>query len=454
MEPTRHQPRAANTRVVRQYSNSTCERWKSVDDQSKKHHYVPRSVLRRFSFDQARTWIYVFDKAQMKSFPSSILNAGCENHFNAVEVEGQTVSFEGLFQTNDNQLARLLDTIVSNRSLVHLTPEDRVALSEVVAAQIVRTKMMRTTMRSIAEQMLAALCEVGIDPGEVDGLSIPTDQEVKRAALASFLDLRRIVGALQEKRPILIHSSNSQVFWISDNPVVLHNTFPYGERALNAPGIEIYFPISSELVLGFFCPSIEVKIQQLLSLEHPGIDRQKYSEIYRGLQGGDAVSLGPETVPFLNSLQVLHSSRFLYAPSNEFEHAREILQRQPKAQNVQTLFSVGRMGQGPPSRLNMPPGLWVVFYGGRNHHMIAVDGWDESADCLEFETRDLVTLQAILDDQPLKQAVLFQDGAERRGMREVEIEVLRKSAPFHIRVTHRDEILNQLLRSVRVRRLS
>jgi hypothetical protein len=422
-----------------------------LDDHSKKHHYVPQSVLRRFSFDQEQKRVHAFDKTNMKSYPSSVENAGSENYFNTVEVEGQVVSFEGLFKTNDDQLGLLLGTIASNRSLAVLTPADRVALSEVVAAQIVRTKMVRTTMRSIAEQMLAALSEAGIDPGEVDGLSIPTNQEVRRAALASFLDLRRIVSAIQEKRPILIHRSNSQVFWISDNPVVLHNTFPYGERALNAPGIEIYFPISSELVLGFFCPSIEVKIQQLLSLEHPNIDRQKYSEIYRGLQGGDAVSLGPETVPFLNSLQVLRSSRFLYAPSNEFEHAREILHRQPEAQNVQTLIAVGRMGQGPPSHTNMPPGLWVVFYGGRSHHMIAVDCWDESADFLEFETRDLATLQAILADQPLKQAVLFQDGAERRGMREVQIEILRKSVPFHIRVTHRDEILNQLLRSVRVR---
>ena len=345
-----------------------------------------------------------------------------------------------------------LDTITSTRSLAVLTREDRVTLSEVVAAQIIRTKMVRTTMRSIVEQLLAALSKAGIDPGEVERLSIPTDQEVKLAALASFLDLRRIVGALQEKRLILIHSSTSQVFWISDNPVVLHNIFPYGERALNAPGIETYFPISSELVLGFFCPSIEAKIQQLLSLKHPGIDRQKYSEIYRGLQGGAAVSFGPETVSFLNALQVLHSSRFLYARSNEFEHAREILRRQSAARNVQTLISVGRMGQGPPMRPNMPPGLWVVFYGVHSHHMIAVDWWDENTDFLEFETRDLATLQAILADQPLKQAVLFQDGAERKGMREVQIEVLQKSAPFQVRVTHRDETLNQILRSVGLRR--
>jgi hypothetical protein len=133
----------------------------------------------------------------------------------------------------------------------------------------------------------------------------------------------------------------------------------------------------------------------------------KYSEIYRGLQGGDAVSFGHETVSFLNSLQVLQSSRFLYAPSNEFEHAREILRRQSEARNVQTLISGGRMGQGPPMRPNMPPGLWVVFYGEQSHHMIAVDCWDENADFLEFDTRDQATLQAILADQPLKALVPF-----------------------------------------------
>ena len=236
--------------------------------------------------------------------------------------------------------------------------------------------------------------------------------------------------------------------------MVLHNTFPYGDRGLNAPGIEIYFPISSELVLGFLCPSIELKIQQALSLEYTGIDRQKYSEIYRGLQDGDSVSLGPETVSFLNSLQVLCSSRFLYTPSDDFELAREILQRQPEARDIQSLISVGRLGQGPPSRSNMSPGLWVVFYGGRSHHMVAVDDWDENSDFLEFETRDLATLQVILDDQPLRQAVLFEDGSERRSMREVQIEVLREGPSFRVRVTHRDEILNQLLRSVRTHRLT
>jgi hypothetical protein len=418
-----------------------------VGDQSKKHHYVPRSVLRGFSSDQAQTRIYVFDKTRMRTFISRIYDAGCENQFNSIEVESQTVSFEGLFQTNDEQLAWLLKTIRSNRSLAQLTPGDRVALSEVVAAQIIRTKMVRTTMRSIAEQLPRSLREAGIDPGEVDGFSIPTDQEIKRAALVSFLDLKGIVGSLQEKRPILIDSSDSKVFWISDNPVVLHNSFPYGEHGLNAPGIEIYFPVSSDLVLGLFSPSIELKIQQLLSIEHPGVDQHKYEDISRGLQEGNSVSMGPGTVQFLNELQVVSSSRFLYSSNDDFEQAREILQRQPEVRDVQTLISVGRLGQWPNLHPNMPGGLWVVFYGRRSHYMVAGDSWDENSAFLEFETRDEIRLQAVLSDQPLEKAALFQDGTERRVMREVQIEVSGESAPFRVIVTHRNEVLNQILRS-------
>ena len=229
--------------------------------------------------------------------------------------------------------------------------------------------------------------------------------------------------------------------------MVLHNSFPYGERGLNSPGIEIYFPVSCDLVLGFFCPSIEFKIQQLSSTDQFGVEHQKYEEINRGLQEGNSLSLGPGTVQFLNELQVRSSSRFLYSSNDHFEKAREILQDEPEVRDVQSLISVPRLGEWPNLHPNMPDGLWIVFYGRRSHYMIAADSWDENSPFLEFETRDEIRLQAVLSDQPIEKASLFQDGTERRGMREVKIEVLGRSAPCRVRVTHRDDVLNQILQS-------
>lgn len=314
-----------------------------MSNHSKKHHYVPQSLLRYFSFDQAQTKIHVFDKSENRSFLSSVRNAGCENYFNTVEVEGQTFSFENFFGTNDDQLAQLLNNIISQGSLTGLNQKDRYSLSEVVAAQIVRTKMVRTTIKSIAAQLLGSLHEIGLNPGEIDGLSIPTDQEIRRIAFATFLNHRGIIDSLQRKQVFLVHNHpDSKFFWISDNPVAFHNTFPYGEIGLNAPGIEIYFPISPNFTLGFYCPSIEQKIRKFLSKKHNDSHKKKYEEIYRGLKENRPFSLGSGTVSFLNGLQVLNSSRFLYAQIDGFDHVRKILSEDLKAQKIDSLVSVGQ----------------------------------------------------------------------------------------------------------------
>jgi len=165
-------------------------------------------------------------------------------------------------------------------------------------------------MRSIAEQLSKSLEESGIDPGEVDGFSIPTDQEIRRAALASFLNLQEIVDFLQAKRPILIHSSESDLFWISDDPVVLHTQPPTVSVDSIPPESSFTFQYHVILVLGFFCPSVELKIQQLLSIDQFGVEHQKYEEIYRGLQEGNSVSLGPGLPIFSTSFRFVRLLAF------------------------------------------------------------------------------------------------------------------------------------------------
>ena len=69
-------------------------------------------MLRRFDSDSKQSTIYVFDKQTSKTFSSSIADAGSENHFNSVEINGKHANFERAFQTNDDQTALLLDRIV------------------------------------------------------------------------------------------------------------------------------------------------------------------------------------------------------------------------------------------------------------------------------------------------------------------------------------------------------
>ena len=69
------------------------------------------------------------------------------------------------------------------------------------------------------------------------------------------------VDALLEKTLFLYRSDGSAPFWIGDSPVATHNTINPGDGlhstlGLGVLGIEIYPPISSELVLAHMCPSI------------------------------------------------------------------------------------------------------------------------------------------------------------------------------------------------------
>jgi hypothetical protein len=112
---------------------------------------------------------------------------------------------------------------------------------------------------------------------------------------------------------------------------------------------------------------------------------------------------------------------------------------------LKTLTIVGSMGTGLPPNPRMPPGLQLVIHGRHSHHMLSVEQWNERSRFIEVSTRDVGTLNAILRDQPLQQAVLFQDGAERRGMRQIKIELVGQSSPQEVRILHDDDGLNAIL---------
>ncbi|QOZ28410.1 DUF4238 domain-containing protein [Bradyrhizobium sp. CCBAU 51753] len=423
-----------------------------VATESKKHHYVPRSVLKRFSIEGAGKQVYVFDKTNSRAWPSAILDAGSENQFNTVEVNGERVSFEDAFHDVDDRLAVLLDRLSTERSLANFRPTDRHDLADLTAVQIVRTKLARTSMLAVAEGFIQAVTDAGIDPATISNFSMPTDQATRLVARAMLAERDGLCEALATKRLVLVKASGERRFWTSDNPVAMFNTFPYGELGLSSPGIEIYYPFSPTLCLAFFCPSIELKIREALAQPShalPSEMRARFAAIHNAMVTGEATTLAVDAVGFVNELQVRRSSRFLYATTDQVSFAKEILARDEGLRNIVGHTQVGRMGGGLPRKPNMPPGLWLVIYGRLNHHMLAIEEWDEQSRFIEVTTSDVGTLAMLLRDQPLQQATVFQDGAERRRMREIKIELIGRATPQPIRIIHNDDGLNALVADLR-----
>lgn len=412
----------------------------------RKHHYNPRSILRRFSVNEKGTQVYVFDKATARSFINSIEDAGAERDFNTVEANGATLSFEPLFDDVDGQLAPLVNRLVLEQTVACLDANERRTLALAVAMQVLRTKMPRTSMRSVMKQLRQQVNAWGWDPEELANGAVPTDQEVRRAALEMLLRPDGLAAAIEAKRTFLIRATPEQPLWTSDNPVALQQTFPYGDLAVSAPGIEIYFPISRDLALAFYCPSIERQMGRALARRPPGFDVERFGEIYRGVQTGAVVSLGSGTTRFLNQLQVLRSTRFLFGPSDDFDLARRVIERAPHARTIQGFIGIGTPGQRRPG---MPPGLCMVFFGREDHHVLHVEQRvPDDDEFMSVTTRDLDTLQRVIDDHPLVEAVLYEDGLGLHGMRNVRIEVHGEDPPLRVRVLHQDEALNHLMRRI------
>jgi Protein of unknown function (DUF4238) len=146
---------------------------------------------------------------------------------------------------------------------------------------------------------------------------------------------------------------------LSDAPVVMHNprTFgPYGNIGIAVPGIEIYFPLSPDVVLAYFCPSslkyiedeqahAEKKVSTLFSsrvLSSQGISQfeihyidqmraeiKRSKDYYRLMKQHRVVPMDSQNILFLNSLQVRGSYRFLAAARPNFLFAKRALAERP-----------------------------------------------------------------------------------------------------------------------------
>jgi hypothetical protein len=408
-------------------------------------------VLRRFSIDGAGTKVFVFDKARSASYPSAIRDAGSEKHFNTLEIEGQRLSFEKLFQAADDQLAELLEKITSARSVAGLTGRDREGLADVIAVQLIRTKLVRTSMRSVVEDLGRSLSDIGLDPEAVEGFVIPSEQDVRRAAVQTLLERDQFREALRNKDVVLFELTGQIRLWTSDNPVALYNSAPHGEVGLAARGVEIYLPIAPDLVLALLCPSIglQLRIRQDAVASLPDDAQANIAAIARGIATGEPIRQGDETARALNGMQVSGSSRFLYSASDEFDFAREMLESHPDLKEVRTSMRMGRLGEGLPRRSTMPPGRWLILQGHLIDHVLSVDEPREDSPFIEVTTSSIGALEAALIDQPLVQAQVYEDGRPRRHMREIRLEVLDDAMPRRIRIVHNDDGLNQLVSGIR-----
>lgn len=381
---------------------------------SKKHHFVPQAQLRHFAADSDKRFLFVFDKQTDHSFRTSILNAGSENDFNTVSLGESRWNFEDLFHDVDFRSALLVANILSHQSLAWLTVDDRLALADFFATQMLRTHFSRTTPVYVVSRLRETVRQFGYDPDEDPSMAIPSDAATRLSSVKTFLDRSEHLASLLRLYPALYRTSDTDPFLISDHPVATANAFPYGDRGINSHGILVFLPISPEFSIALHCPTIvkRYELAQSASLVDGRMERiLRYRD---GLRSGDPINIDSDTALYLNHQQIAQSTRYLYAAANSFDGAREFLKQKPDLRSVTTNIFIGEMGGPLPQRPQMPVGTHLVVHGPFDHGMLEILEIDERGEDLTARTSQIALLGQMATDAGPLRVELYIDGHCRR----------------------------------------
>jgi hypothetical protein len=206
--------------------------------------------------------------------------------------------------------------------------------------QLVRTKGFSERSQDMMRQITNVVTHMSggeLSKGVRKQLGLDESGTEHEKSLSTILGITRsLVDALQKKHMVLYRSDGSSSFCISDSPVALHNSVNPGEGirgtlGLGVPGIEVYLPISKELVLAHLCPTIALAYSGLEEeARRMGFIHAHANPYLRAVENGMAIRVEKEHVRFHNSLQLGFAERFVYSSVDDFEDARDILSGDPR----------------------------------------------------------------------------------------------------------------------------
>ncbi len=333
------------------------------DGKAENQHYVPKMLLRNFAFEGLgkQPQIHVFDKHEDRTFVTGIGNVVAERGFNDVVLpDGSTRSVEPIFSDLETRAAGPLSKLVAARRLDALDSAEANWVAIFIAAQHLRSKNFREMARAFDDAVKSFIRRRGGEPDKVRGYKpFESDENVKEFSLIFFAKaMPGISEMLLRKTWALFETTMENPFWLSDNPVTLHNSRafgPYGNLGFGVPGIEIHLPLEPTLTLALWCPSREAEFRtetekgeqalgRMSQWMQPGVlppaeeaalrkgelGVRELRSLLDNIEAGRATPCTPENVTFYNSLQVLHAERYLLSRTSDFTLARKMIADNPE----------------------------------------------------------------------------------------------------------------------------
>ncbi len=331
------------------------------ENAAQNQHYVPKFILRNFLSNPKKEQVQVFSKSSGKGFTTSIRNIMAERRFHEFSInENYLASFEESVCRVEDMLLPAYRSVIENRRLDG-TSEQKAHLAMLIAFQFLRTRSQRDHFVDMERQLAEHLEQHGGSIEDIEGYEPLTD-DVLREQHITFMrdvagDFAQIIGA---KDFLLLEAPKGRRFYLSDNPVTIHNNQPndgfYGNMGLACEGIEIYMPLTSDLQLCAWCPSLlgnmreksaESNRQLATAILSPAMvrvaDRILMMEQLKQLREyrttiEDTLKRAAEGIPLLansenmdfqNALQVRQAREHLICQKADFDLAKRFMAKYP-----------------------------------------------------------------------------------------------------------------------------
>lgn len=406
-------------------------------NESNFHHFVPKSVLRRFTVDGAGKQIWVLDKKTGRSFYSGLKKTGSGQGYNTMVLpDGVVWNFEDEFKEIDDEFGATGNILASKRRVADLDPDFRDALCVGVAVQFLRTPLVRTSLEALMPELSRRMEEKGLPPIDQP---MPTDNDVRASTLRLIAKRDELAKGLLSKIPVLFEPAGEAWFWTSDHPIVRESTVPDRQLGFKNVGTCVFAPIASDLMLGLICPSVLTKLTSL-PLERLDMEAGKKARLIRlrdGLLSGKPIQSPDDEVGDFNQRQLSGSERFVYACGDFFAEAKAWLKANPHRRTGERLMQVGAMGEAPPRPPEFSEGQWLLVHGKTNWESLPIGGYDPNRKLRIAWTDRPDLLQLAMRHAPLVQAqIYFPEGEEM--IRDVKIVILERGPRTRFKIVPSD----------------
>lgn len=165
---------------------------------------------------------------------------------------------------------------------------------------------------------------------------------------------------ISQKDFLLLSAPEGRSFYLGDNPVCLHNSEPadsfWGNVGLAVKGIEIHLPLSADLMLVAWCPSLLQRIRNERDRQSQEQKSQLLGMVMRGeissdqmreqlavladmgqfpdtvlahFEEGTPVPMTESTMDFSNSLQMNYAREYVICKQGDFKLAQRFVKNFP-----------------------------------------------------------------------------------------------------------------------------